>query len=186
MWEFFFFFFFFCTDFWSIKGGRFIRLVCRDMRTGQTLFLLGIEFGIPRIHPWKKLIATGAQTTWFSCESFYLRMIQPHHLSIIIYRNCYWKGQIRSIIKQWGVIKTLQVVWKGKKKLALGLMWRFKEPNKSNWLPLYPTLCSVAVNFEGKITTTSVVNCWLSYFRKILMFLNEHWSVNNNIHVSYA
>jgi hypothetical protein len=36
------------------------------MRTGQALFLLGIEPGIPRIRPWKELLATGAQATWLT------------------------------------------------------------------------------------------------------------------------
>jgi len=34
------------------------------MRTGQTLFPLGIEPGIPRVRPWNELLATKAQTTW--------------------------------------------------------------------------------------------------------------------------
>jgi len=34
------------------------------MRTGQALFPIGIEPGTP-IRPWKELIATGVQTTWF-------------------------------------------------------------------------------------------------------------------------
>jgi hypothetical protein len=29
------------------------------------LFPLGIEPGIPRARPWKELLATGAQATWF-------------------------------------------------------------------------------------------------------------------------
>jgi len=44
---------------------RLIRLMCRGTRTGQALFLLGIELGIPRVRPWNELLATGAQTTWF-------------------------------------------------------------------------------------------------------------------------
>jgi hypothetical protein len=36
----------------------------RGMRTGQALFPLGIEPGIPRVRPWKELLATGAQATW--------------------------------------------------------------------------------------------------------------------------
>jgi len=34
------------------------------MRIGQALFPLEIEPGIPRVRPWKELLATGAQTTW--------------------------------------------------------------------------------------------------------------------------
>jgi fibrillarin-like rRNA methylase len=30
------------------------------------LFPLGIEPGIPRARPWKELLATGAQATWFN------------------------------------------------------------------------------------------------------------------------
>jgi len=59
------FFFGFRIGFRPIKGGRLIRLVRRGMRTGQVLFPLGIEPGIPRIRPWKELLAIGAQTTWF-------------------------------------------------------------------------------------------------------------------------
>jgi len=35
------------------------------MRTGQALFSLEIEPGIPRVRPWKELLATGAQAAWF-------------------------------------------------------------------------------------------------------------------------
>jgi len=38
----------------------------RGTRTGQTLFPLRIKPGIPRVRPWKELLATGAQATWFS------------------------------------------------------------------------------------------------------------------------
>jgi len=38
----------------------------RGMRTGQTLFPLRIEPGIPQVRPWKELLATGAQTTWLT------------------------------------------------------------------------------------------------------------------------
>jgi len=62
-----FFFFDFRTGFRLIKGGRLIRLVCRDMRTGQTLFPLGIEPGIPQVRPWKELLATGAQAVGTKC-----------------------------------------------------------------------------------------------------------------------
>jgi hypothetical protein len=34
------------------------------MRIGQTLFPLKIEPGISQVHPWKELLATGAQPTW--------------------------------------------------------------------------------------------------------------------------
>ena len=59
-------FIFFCfrTGFRPTKDGRLIRLVRRGMRTGQALFPLGIEPCIPRVRPWKELLATGAQTTW--------------------------------------------------------------------------------------------------------------------------
>jgi len=43
----------------TVNGGRLIRLVRRGMRTGQALFLLGIEPDIPRVRPWKELLATG-------------------------------------------------------------------------------------------------------------------------------
>jgi hypothetical protein len=46
--------------------------VRRGMRTGQALFPLGIEPGIPRARPWKELLATGAQATWLS-----------HHLIVV-------------------------------------------------------------------------------------------------------
>jgi len=36
------------------------------MRIGQTLFPLRIELGIPRVRPWKELLATRAQATWFT------------------------------------------------------------------------------------------------------------------------
>jgi len=36
------------------------------MHTSQALFLLlGIEPGIPRVCPWRELLAIGAQATWF-------------------------------------------------------------------------------------------------------------------------
>lgn len=59
------FFFFFCfrTGFRPTNDGRLVRLVCKGMRTSQVLFPLGIESGIFRVRPWKKLLATGAQTT---------------------------------------------------------------------------------------------------------------------------
>ena len=58
------FFFCFRTGFRPTKGERLIRLVRRGMRIGQALFP-GIEPDIPQVRPWKELIATGAQTTWF-------------------------------------------------------------------------------------------------------------------------
>jgi len=36
----------------------------RGMRTGQVLFPLGIEPGIPRVRPWKELLATEAHAIW--------------------------------------------------------------------------------------------------------------------------
>jgi hypothetical protein len=65
-----FFFFGFHTGFRPTKGGRLIRLMRRGMHTGQALFPLGIEPGIPRVHPWKELLATGAQSTWFNNRCF--------------------------------------------------------------------------------------------------------------------
>jgi len=59
------FFFGFRIGFRPTNGGRLIWLVRRDMRTDQALFPLGIEPGIPRVRPWKELLATGPQTTWF-------------------------------------------------------------------------------------------------------------------------
>jgi len=38
--------------------------MCRDMRTGQTLFSLRIELGISQVCLWKEFLVTGAQTTW--------------------------------------------------------------------------------------------------------------------------
>jgi len=40
------------------------------MRTGQALFPLGIELGIPWVRPWKELLATAAQATWLVLERF--------------------------------------------------------------------------------------------------------------------
>jgi len=40
------------------------------MRTGQALFPLGIEPGIPQVRPWKELFATRAQATWFLSIDF--------------------------------------------------------------------------------------------------------------------
>jgi hypothetical protein len=45
------------------------------MRTGQALFPLGIEPGIPRVRPWKELLATGAQATWLNYWFIYLVII---------------------------------------------------------------------------------------------------------------
>ena len=39
-------------------------------RTGQALFPLEFEPGIPRVRPWKKLLATGAQTTWLQLMDY--------------------------------------------------------------------------------------------------------------------
>jgi len=66
-WFFFFFFFFFgfCTGFHPINGGWLTQFIRRGMRTGQALFPLTIEPGISRVRPWKELLATEAQTTWF-------------------------------------------------------------------------------------------------------------------------
>ena len=58
-----FFFFGFLIGFRPTNGGRLIQLMRRGMRIGQTLFPLGIEPGIPRVRPWKELLATGAQAT---------------------------------------------------------------------------------------------------------------------------
>ena len=60
------FFFGYSIGFRPTNGGRLIRLVRRGMRTGQELFPLGFEPSIPRVCPWKELLATGAQTTWFT------------------------------------------------------------------------------------------------------------------------
>ena len=42
----------------------------RGMHTGQALFPLGIEPGIPRVRSWKELLATGAQATWLNHKDF--------------------------------------------------------------------------------------------------------------------
>jgi len=60
------FFFGFRTGFRPTNGGRLIQLMRRGMRTGQALFPLGFEPGIPRVRPWKELLATGAQATWLA------------------------------------------------------------------------------------------------------------------------
>jgi hypothetical protein len=65
-----FFFFWFHTGFRPTNGWRLIRLVRRGMRTGQVLFPLEIEPGIPWVRPWKELLATGAQSTWFTLFLF--------------------------------------------------------------------------------------------------------------------
>jgi hypothetical protein len=61
-----FLFFLLSHRFQPTKGERLIRLARRGMRTGQALFPLRIESGIPRVRTWKKLLVTGAQTTWFT------------------------------------------------------------------------------------------------------------------------
>jgi hypothetical protein len=48
------FFFCFRTGFRSTKGERQIQLLRRGMRTGQTLFPLGIEPDILWVCPWKE------------------------------------------------------------------------------------------------------------------------------------
>jgi len=45
------FFFFFRTGFRPTNGEQLIRLMCRGMRSGQALFPLEIEPGIPRVRP---------------------------------------------------------------------------------------------------------------------------------------
>ena len=72
------FFFGFRTGFRPTNGGRLIRLVRRGMRTGQTLFLQGIEPGISRVRPWKELLVTGAQATWLEFHKFYFVAISVH------------------------------------------------------------------------------------------------------------
>lgn len=59
------FVYFFCFRivFRPTIGERLIRLVRRDMCTGQALFLLEIESDILRVRPWKELLVAGAQTT---------------------------------------------------------------------------------------------------------------------------
>jgi len=57
-------FFCFRTGFRPTNGGRLIQLMRKGMRIGQALFPLGIESDIPRVYPWKELLATEAQTTW--------------------------------------------------------------------------------------------------------------------------
>jgi len=42
----------------------------RGMHTSQALFPLRFEPGILRVRPWKELLATGAQTTWFGFSNF--------------------------------------------------------------------------------------------------------------------
>lgn len=53
-------FFCFCTGFRPINSGGLIRLMRKGMRTGQALFLLGIEPYISRIRLWKKFLTTRA------------------------------------------------------------------------------------------------------------------------------
>jgi len=42
----------------------------RGMRTGQVLFFMRIEPGIPRLRHWKELLATETQATWFMMFKF--------------------------------------------------------------------------------------------------------------------
>jgi len=70
--QFIYLFFGFRTSFRPTNDGQLIQLMHRGMRTGQALFLLGIEPGIPRIRPWKELLATGAQATWLNSLYIYL------------------------------------------------------------------------------------------------------------------
>lgn len=90
------FFIFFCfrTGFRPTKGGRLIRLMRRGMCTGQALFPLEIEPGIPQVRPWNELLATGAQATWlylhefnthFSCGNLLL-----YESTISISAGLYW------------------------------------------------------------------------------------------------
>jgi hypothetical protein len=63
----------FRTGFWPTKGGQIIRLVRRGMHTGQSLFPMWIEPGIPRLYSWKEFLATGAQATWLDECILYFR-----------------------------------------------------------------------------------------------------------------
>ena len=67
----FYLFLFFCfrIGFRSTKGIWLIRLMRRGMRAGQALFPLGIEPGILQVCPWKELLTTRVQTTWFARKS---------------------------------------------------------------------------------------------------------------------
>jgi len=63
--------FFFFIGFRLINGGRLIQLVRKGMRTNQALFFLRIESGIPQIRPWKELLITIVQATWFLENKFW-------------------------------------------------------------------------------------------------------------------
>jgi len=45
--------------------------VRRGICTGQALFPLKIEYGIPRVRPWKELLVSGAQATWLARGIFF-------------------------------------------------------------------------------------------------------------------
>lgn len=53
------FFFLLSHRFSTQQRWRLIRFVRRGMRTGQALFPLKIELGIPRIRPWNEFLAPG-------------------------------------------------------------------------------------------------------------------------------
>jgi hypothetical protein len=82
-----FYFFGFRTGFRPTKGGRLILLVRRGMCTDQALFPLGIEPGIPRVRPWKELLA----------RLFYVTMLNKLYL---MHQQCYLKGKMLSRIHQ--------------------------------------------------------------------------------------
>ena len=65
------------------------------MRTGQTLFPLGIEPGISQIRHWKELFATRTQTTWLfwflSCLMgfFYYEIVFQNNCQV--FKKSHWK-----------------------------------------------------------------------------------------------
>jgi len=53
------------------------------MHTGQALFPLRIEPDIPRICPWKKLLATGAQAIFFiNGNTILLLFFATEHMNV--------------------------------------------------------------------------------------------------------
>jgi len=62
------------------------------MRTGQTLFPLRIEFGIPWVRPWKELLATGTQTTWL--YAYFTFPPKERKINVTLHGEIFWSWHI--------------------------------------------------------------------------------------------
>jgi len=115
-------------------GGRPIRLVRRGMRTGQTLFPLGIELGISRVRIWKELLATRAQI-------LNIRLDLWPKLLAFSFVSKKVKTKMRVLVDKWVYWVW---VWFYPKSIIFFMVFNFLKPYPPND-PTQPTL----LNFFG-------------------------------------